>query len=369
MQVLHVRSSNGFFGAESVLVTLLTQLGEEGVENKLLILSDYITGNEEFYQRALGSGINVEMVACGSKLDISTLRSIKKALAGLDNPIVHTHDVKSNLYGFLVSLTTKVRLVTTLHGWTSDTRTMRMYEALDRWFISRFDRIVSVSDSIVGKLGRKSRDKTTLIPNGVNTTVFTPEKTGFGREFWSLPDNGYVYGIVARLTGEKGHALLLESFSLLQDEPGNAVLLLVGSGPEEKNLRDQAQALGITDKVHFAGTCAEIDRALHDIDCYVSPSSTEGMPMILLEAMASGVPVIGTAVGSVPELLHDGAGYLVETRTPEAFSAAMSHMQKHSEQSAAMAEKARARVVEQFSAQAQSSRYRDLYRGLLNAAG
>ena len=68
VQVLHIRSSNGFFGAESVLVTLLSQLRDDGVENKLLILNDYITGNDEFYRRAIGMGIDAEMVPCKSKL-------------------------------------------------------------------------------------------------------------------------------------------------------------------------------------------------------------------------------------------------------------------------------------------------------------
>lgn len=160
-----------------------------------------------------------------------------------------------------------------------------------------------------------SRSKSNVIHSGVDTVKFSPgppareliERYGIDM------DKNLVFGVVARLSEEKGHCYLLEAFKQARESIPQAKLLIVGDGPLEVELKQQATMLGLDEDVIFAGMRRDIAEHLSVLDVFVLSSTRESFPLAAREAMAAGKAVIAPAIGGCPEVVVDGVtGYLYE---------------------------------------------------------
>jgi glycosyltransferase involved in cell wall biosynthesis len=163
-------------------------------------------------------------------------------------------------------------------------------------------------------------DATVVVPNAVSAPPELPSRR-------HAAPGPLTIACVANLIAYKGHADLLAAAALLR-EAGHADwrLLLIGEGPERAALEAQVEELGLGAHVELRGTCTDVPAVLAEADLSVLPSLTEGMPNAVLESMAAGVPVVATAVGSVPELLGDGVGALVAPGDRAGLAAALGEM-------------------------------------------
>ena len=174
-----------------------------------------------------------------------------------------------------------------------------------------------------------------------------------------------VFGFAARMAPEKNHRMLLDAFALTYREHRNIRLRLLGGGALEPALRRQAIDLGIQDVVEFRGFSHDVAGFFCSLDVFVSPSSFEGLPLGLLEAIASGLPVVATAVDSVPRIVRSAeAGWVCPPNDPEAL---MSIMEKAlvAEDRITRGERARTRIAEYYSAERMSKDYEQVYRTLV----
>ena len=361
--VVHLRSANGFYGAERVIVTMLSAMNDSNFDLRLMVLEDYLTQNTDFLETARQTAVQTDLIPCRKRIDFKSLRSIRLSIKKLENAtVIHGHDVKSNVYGLMIARLEGLGAVTTLHGWTSDTGRMRFYERIDRTLLKLFDRVVAVSQElgeyVSAKLGLKN---VAVIPNGVDTEMFSRQKRGFGKSHWCVPEERFVFGIFARLTTEKGHSLLLKAFAAVVKQTKNVHLMITGDGPELSSLQECCTHHGVNEHVSFVAAHGDVDRALHDIDCYVSPSHTEGMPMILLECMASGIPIVATDVGSIPTLLGGGSGTIVSSGDAAALTKAMVSVATGQFDRDAQIGRALKRSRTEYSAANQAEKYAKLY--------
>jgi glycosyltransferase involved in cell wall biosynthesis/O-antigen/teichoic acid export membrane protein len=192
------------------------------------------------------------------------------------------------------------------------------------------------------------------IHNGISVTE--PPTTA------ARASNGLVVGAVARLAPEKGFDVLLQS---LADLTG-VTAVLVGDGPEREGLEEEARALGVADRVVFAGWQREPERYLRSFDLFVLSSRVEGFPLSVLEAMGAGLPVVATTVGSVDELVVDGTtGVLIPPDDAAALTAAIRQLAADPERSRRMGEAGRRRVLDVFSAEVMAREFESLYDELL----
>jgi glycosyltransferase involved in cell wall biosynthesis len=163
-------------------------------------------------------------------------------------------------------------------------------------------------------------DRLRYLPNGVDCDRFRPTTE-------SRDDDAFVIGAVGGLRAEKDHATLLTALASMQHR--GAVVELVGDGPERAALAEQAQRLCIADRVGLVGSLPDPAAAYRRFDCFCLPSRTEQMPLSLLEAMASGLPVVGSDVGDVSVMLPESCrGGLVPPGSPERLAAALDAMAK-----------------------------------------
>jgi glycosyltransferase involved in cell wall biosynthesis len=213
------------------------------------------------------------------------------------------------------------------HGWTDENRRIRLYNRLDFRLLRYPDRVVAVSDSVRCRLEATGvpSSRITVIPNAVEigTGEWPVDDTDW-RGSLGIPAGASVLSVIGRLSPEKGQDVFLEACRLAADKDCKFVGVLVGEGPWENELRARVKALGLESRVRFVGHCQDVAPVYAASDVIVIPSRSEGLPNVLLEAMASGKPVVATRVGGIPEVLSDGvSGRLVPPEDPVRLASAI----------------------------------------------
>jgi glycosyltransferase involved in cell wall biosynthesis len=230
--------------------------------------------------------------------------------------IWHGHDYKSNVLGLLLRPFWPMRLVTTVHGWVKHTRRTPLYYRIDRLCLPRYERVICVSPDLVTASRRAgvAARRCVLIENGIDTDEYR-RRTGAAeaKARAGVPAGRLVVGAVGRLSEEKGFDLLVRAADRLLREGLDLELWVVGTGDQRPALERLIAGLGRCDRVRLLGYRADTVDLYHAMDVFVLSSLREGLPNVLLEAMALEVPVLATRVAGVPRLVRDGAdGLLIE---------------------------------------------------------
>ena len=233
--------------------------------------------------------------------------------------ILHVHGYAAADFGRLAARRAGAALV--LHEHFADPR-MPSYQALaDRALAALTDRAIAVSESTREFLVRQRHvpaHRVRLIWNGAPLDEFAPrskEAARQARAALGLPADAVVIGSIGRLNEQKGHRYLLDAAAAALPAVPAARVLIVGDGDLAGPLREQARALGIADRVVFAGHRADIPAVLGAVDVFCISSTYEGTPLTLFEAMAAGKAIVSTAVDGCREVIEDGVtGILVPPR-------------------------------------------------------
>ena len=255
----------------------------------------------------------------------------------------------------------------------------RKYRLLRRWLLPFIDRYLPVSRDLqtwlMESVGIPS-SRIACIPNGIDVTAFaTVGGVSGARPLLGsfAPPGTVLVGTVGRLDAVKDQAGLISAFCNLCDAlPGERQhlrLVLVGEGPQRSALESQIARTGLSAQVRLLGNRNDVAALLAEFDVFVLSSVAEGMPGAVLEAMATGLPVVATAVGGVGEVVVAGVtGTLIPARDPKALSAALANYVLDEKLRRQHGEAGRDRVVTRFSLQTMLSAYAELYDGLLKGS-
>lgn len=293
-------------------------------------------------------------------------RHLKEILSGRKIDLIHIHAAPE-----LVMLTRmvagKIPVVLTVHGFHGP------FKALDYWVCARLSnlfatRVVTVAtaeEEILLKKGiRKSLIQT--IHNGVpdprQMTLTRPEI------FNSFAPGKTVIGVIARLETTKGVNYLLQALATLIPEFPDLQLVIVGTGSKEKELRELTTKLGLDSLVIFAGYQQRVHDYLHRFEALVIPSLHEAHPLVLLEALGHGKPVIATTVGGIPEVIMDGEnGLLVPPADSPALATALRRLLKEPRLRERLGANARATYEERFAASRMVAETDRVYQTLMSS--
>ncbi len=239
---------------------------------------------------------------------------------------------------------------------------------LDRWSEGLVDRHVCVSQAVaefsINQSGL-SRSKVVAIPNGVDVELFRDAEPTDLSNFGIEPGSKVVLS-VGRLDEQKDPLVLLAAFEQLAGQHADARLLFVGQVPLEASLRAEVVRRGLDRRVHFAGRQSNIAGIMRAADVFVLASKWEGMPNVVLEAAAAGLPIVSTRAEGVAEIIDDGrTGLLVEIGNANALAAAIRETLQNPTASHARAISLQSRVAEAFSWPAVIAQYERLYESLL----
>ncbi|MEM9352495.1 MAG: glycosyltransferase [Planctomycetota bacterium] len=244
--------------------------------------------------------------------------------------------------------------------------------------LNRF--LTPITDAFIGVADAHARhlvagegfpaDRVHTIYNGVDTDRFSPQNGDEVRRELGIPRDANVVGIIAALRPEKNHELLLKGAARIIAERPNSRFLIVGDGPMREPLEGLAAELGIAENVLFTGSRPDIAQLLSAVDVFALTSHNEASPVSILEAMASGVPVVASDVGSVSEsVTHESSGFLFEPGDIDAFSASVLRLLQEPDLRARFGRAGRESVESRASLAAMIRGYEDLLCGLASRKG
>jgi glycosyltransferase involved in cell wall biosynthesis len=294
--------------------------------------------------------------------DLAALRRLRAAAGTGGHDLVHTHSAKAGVLGRLAARSRHLPAVHTPHAWSflaGGRRSAPVYRRIERALARSTDALICVSEGERRRgLQVADAERLTVVANGIALPDAGSERRA--------TDSGVVLGTVARLAPQKGVAHLLEAFALVRRLRPEARLAIAGDGPLRGDLEQLARRLGIADSVTFAGAVSSPWSFLAGLDLFVLPSLWEGLPYALLEAMASGLACVATAVDGVAEAIPDRRfGTVVEPADSAWLGREILALVDDPRTRAQMGEMARAHVREAFSVDGMVRGTVDVYRRVL----
>lgn len=365
LRVLHVVLSLDVGGLERIVLDLVRSAPGMGIEPSVCCVEHPGQLAEELRR----DGIEVCSLDKGPGIKLRGFTRAVRLLKRLRPDVVHTHQIGALFYvGPAARLTGVPVVVHTEHGkHFIDDRSRRI---LGRFGARFAHQCFTVSDDIAAEAFRYRvfpRARTSTVINGIDVERFaSPVATDGLRAGLGLGPDDTVVGTVARLDPVKDQALMIRAFATARAALPRLHLLLVGDGPSRSELEALVSTLGLTGAVHFAGRQSDVLPFLRLMDLFVLSSRSEGIPLVILEAMAAGVPVLSTGVGGIPEVItHDQTGCLVPPGDDERFSTALVGLLQDEPRRRRLAQAGLRAAHERFSLSRMASEYRAAYDRLL----
>ncbi len=312
VNILQLISPSSFLGAERVVAEICNNISNNyNVSIGLLLRDDSIY---DLFRNKVKKTVSVIPFKCSSKLDLTCLSYLRSYVKNNDIKIIHSHGYKSNYYSLFTSLgSKKIKIISTNHLWKDRTKSEIFYKYVDVVLLRYFDANIAVSRQISENMGHYSIDVAAVIDNGVHVDNNLFDSTLKNRIF-PLNEFEFVIGSVGSLTTEKGHIDLLRAMvSIKEYGISDIKMRIIGEGPERHRLEEFIMANNLGADVSLEGYVPNVRDIYSQFDLFVLPSYNEGLPMVMLEAMASGVAVIATRVGGIPNAIHHGLDGLVVT--------------------------------------------------------
>lgn len=320
-------------------------------------------------------GIPVYVIEKKNKFDITQVFRLCKIIKSEKIDIVQTTLFYADVIGALAAKLTGVDAVV---SWDTvshppDSIENKLRHKLSYQFCMKFvKKIVAVSGAVKNFLMEErsiTPDKIDIIHYGIDLNLFK-STNGFinlgKKEELGVSKEKIIIGTVARLEEQKGHKYLIQAAPEIIKKFPEVMFVFAGDGTHRTELESQVKELGLNENFQFLGFRQDVKELLYTFDIFVLPSLFEGLPNVVLEAMASSRPVVASAVDGTPEVIvHEKSGLLVPPKSPEALSKAILNLLEREDQGETVGRMARARIEEAFSFEMQFEKFENTYDSLL----
>lgn len=364
MNIVHVVENLNRGGLERMVIDLVTMQQRQGHRCQVVCLFEPGALAHELGEQ----GIPVQ--ACGKRrgADLRAMARLRRALSAHATEVLHTHNAVAHYHAVWASRGLAIRRVlNTRHGMGANRRSGRR-EWLYRRALARTDAVATVCEAARDDAVRRGivpPEKARVVPNGIRVEQFQPASAGHRlrvRQALGLAPQTRLIGSVGRLNWTKDQASLIRAFGMLRQRVADAVLVLIGDGELRAELEQCAAAEGVGDRVRFLGDRSDVRDLLPGLDLFALSSLSEGYSMALLEACASALPIVATAVGGNGEIVRDGiSGRLVPAGDTAALAGAMIALLEAPSSAWALGAQARAWVEAEGSLESMAARYAALY--------
>jgi len=359
-KIIFVNYSLDMGGAETLILDICRGLDPKKFEPMVCCL----VGNGILQGEFEKSGIPVHVIGKRSGIDLSLSFRFMKLFKKLKIDIVNTHGSANWLFAGIAAKMCGIPLIHTEHT--------KPYFNLKKWM--KIEKVMSIVTNQIITVGAKvarfmideegiSEKKIKVIYNGIRTELYELNiDVAKKRAEIGVGEKDIVIGVVARLFPNKDHKMLFHAFKKVAYHIPLAKLVLVGDGPLKSDLIATAEELDITNKVIFLGNRRDIPELLQTFNVFALSSILEGLPIVLLEAMAAELPIVATNVDGNPELVINGeTGYIVPPREPDLFADALIKLLSNSCEAKEMGLRGKERVRKHFSYPSMMKDYNEIY--------
>jgi glycosyltransferase involved in cell wall biosynthesis len=376
LNITHFVESLNRGGLERVVIDLVRLQREAGHHCQVVCLFEQGTLAPELAEL----GIPVHSCDKRGGLDLRAMLRARRFLRGHATDVLHTHNAMSHYYAVLASRGLRLRrVVSTRHGMGA-TRATAQRDARARggrngrleWLYGKSMAFTHTVATVCETARREYAQRADLpstkivaVPNGIQVDRFEPASAHSRQQLQNalgVSAQTRLVGLVGRLTWAKDHATLIRAFGLMQPRLSESALVLIGDGPLQPALAALAAAEGVAARVFFLGDRNDVNALLRGLDLFAMSSVTEGYSVALLEACATGLPIVATDVGGNAEIVHHGSnGLLVPARDPAALAAAMLEVLQDAGRAGALGRAGREWVMQYGSLRGMAQRYGEIY--------
>lgn len=362
-RILQVLPSFAIGGAERCVVQLMCALDRCRFE--ISAVSLYARQNTELEEILEKHGFPVTFLGKKPGPDLAMFHGVGRIIREFRPHVIHTHLHAFNyvipaILGGIVQ-----GAVHTVHS-VAERERRRLVKWLPNILFSRAVAPVAIAGEVQASIRRVFGVDSVLIPNGIPVDMYRsgriPRAEWRKRAGFNAGDVLFV--CVGRLDPVKNHKMLIDAFAAACRDVAHAHLLLVGDGELQQQLKQQVEVLHLNGRVHFLGIQNDVPSILGASDIYAFASHHEGSPLSIMEALASGLPIVGTAVGGVPEMVPEGAGILTSPSDSDSLILAMKVVRGDNEQRARM-RRAAAQSAARFDLMTMANAYGALYARLV----
>ena len=324
-----------------------------------------------FVEAAREAGVVVDVIEEHFRFDPGVVGRLRRVVERHAPDLVETHMIKSHFLVRLSGVAAARPWVAFHHGYTTTDLKMRLYNRINRLTLPSATRVATVCGPFARQLERAGVRPERIFVRHSSVAAGARAGEEEVRELKArlgVAEGERVILSVGRLSREKGHVDLVRALGRLAElHPAlKFKAVIVGDGPERARVEAEAASSGLGDRLVFAGHADDVRPFYAAADVLALPSHSEGSPLVLLEAMAAGVPVVATSVGGVPEVADDEeTALLVPAHDPQAFAAALGRVLTDAGLARTLAASAGARVASDFSPEARARALVEFYSGLV----
>ena len=366
---MHAVAPGPVGGIESVVRLLASGQHRQGHDVRVLATVDAPGAAAPFLDGLRADGVDVVPIVAPGRAYGHEWSVLREACVRWRPHVVHTHGYRADVVAGTAARRARVPTVTTVHGFTGGDLKNRGYELLQRLAFRRFAAVVAVSAPLARSLGAAPLgvrgERLHLVPNAFDATRRVAARDE-ARRALGVPATDLRIGWVGRATREKGLDVAIRALAAARDS--RLTLSVVGDGPERRGAEALARELRVADRVTWHGMVPGAGALVSAFDALLLSSRTEGTPVVVLEAMAAGVPIVATRVGGVPDVVGVDEALLVAPEHPAALGAALDAVAADSAAARTRADAARARVARDFAVAPWLERYDTVYRAARAAA-
>lgn len=362
MKILHIISSGGMYGAEAVILNMSRTLNESSHSSVLGVFSNSANPNLQLHEAAAREGIESYLIPCSGQIDRTVIASIRQLRSQTKADVVHAHGYKADIYAYFAMRNIRVPLVSTCHTWYDNNPLVTLYGMVDRFVLRNYSAVVAVSAEVKQRLLKAgvSQDKIHLVRNGIDLRPYDNAAPTLRNAVRG--DDTQIVGLIGRLAIEKGVDTFLHAATQVLAQLPSTKFVVVGEGPDREKLESLIDELKIRDSVSMLGRRDDMPSVYASLDIMVSASRQEGLPMAILEGMASRLPLIATSVGEVPSVVLDGrTGVLLPPNNAVLLATAIVALLRRPVQRERLGTAARKLIEDEFSAGRMTGDYLRVY--------
>jgi glycosyltransferase involved in cell wall biosynthesis len=363
MNILHLRASNFYGGPERQLHFHAREARGSGYHVTVASFSEH--GNRPEYLDVIAAdGIDTHVFTVSSAYDTRAISDLRLYLTTRKIDLLCTHDYRTTVLGCLAIRHTRTRWLAFSRGFTRDNFKVRLYHTIDKFLIRQADHIVAVSGAQKDKLKRLFiRDRNiTVVTNAIDPdSLANCEPIDLRQRFGFDPDT-IVCISGGRFSREKGQRYLIDAATEAVSRMPRLRFVLFGDGPDLEKMRRTVADRGMQDTILCPGFERNLLGCMRTADILINPSLSEGLPNIVLEAMALRVPVVATAVGGVPEIITDNVtGRLVAPKDADQLAEVIIDTAEHIEASRERSQQALEFITAEYSFKGQFEKLARVY--------
>ena len=357
IKVLNIIDSLNAGGAESLLKNFLIE-AKQYDDFKIDVCLLY--SKNIFKEDLEKNNITVFDLDLKFKYDFTGILKIVSLIRKNNYDIVHVHLFPADLFVAIASLflPKSIKFIFSEHSVYNRRRSLKVYKPIDCFVYSRYDKIICVSNQVKLVLNayiQGTKNKSVVIKNAIP----------IDSNFLEIPK---IYDVlfVGRLEDAKGVDVLIKAIAILKQKFNLQIkVAILGDGSKRVYLENLSKQLGVDDEIVFLGVQKDVQSFMASSKVFVLPSRWEGLPMVILEAMANRMPIITTPVGGIAEVIEDGAsGILVEPENPEALADKIYELLSSEKLQRSISENAFKKVKEEYSIEGYTQKMLDIYKDL-----